>query len=130
MLRIPVDDRFKTVGIGCELRFAAIPADDPLACRGTLSPSHLGGPVIVTDTESSTTTPALWPEANVTLTRISDMEEGFDGIATGQAVGTTTDATVARHPRRGVADPTVPSLTAAARGGRVPCRRSEFDTRR
>lgn len=103
VLRVPVDARFETVEVGSERRFAAIPADDPLARRRSLSLADLEGRVVATDPESSTTTAALWPDASVTMTRISDMEEWLDEIATGGAVGTTAEATVARHPRRGVA---------------------------
>ena len=103
VLRVPVDERFDSVEIGRERRFAAVPADDPLARRRSLSLTDLTGRVVVADPESSTTTAALWPPGAVTMRRISDMEEWLDEIASGGAVGTTAEATVARHPRRGVA---------------------------
>ena len=103
ILRVPVDARFEAVEVGRERRFAAIPSDDPLARRRSLSLSDLQGRVVVADPESSTTTAALWPAGSVQMRRISDMEEWLDEIATGGAVGTTAEATVARHPRRGVA---------------------------
>ncbi|MET0784765.1 MAG: LysR family transcriptional regulator [Leifsonia flava] len=118
ILRVPVDARFDAVEVGRERRFAAIPSDDPLARRRSLVLSDLEGRVVVADPESSTTTAALWPQGSVQMRRISDMEEWLDEIATGGAVGTTAEATVARHPRRGVAyrlvrdAPTIPVMLA------------------
>ncbi|MET1052491.1 MAG: LysR family transcriptional regulator [Mycetocola sp.] len=102
VLRVPVDARFTAVEIGRERRFAAIPSDDVLARRRSLSLADLEGRTVVADPETSTTTAALWPDGAVSIRRISDLEEWLDEIATGGAVGTTAEATVARHPRRGV----------------------------
>lgn len=103
VLRVPVDARFMAVELGRERRFAAIPADDALARRRSLQLSDLEGRVVVTDPETSTTTASLWADGAVTIRHIRDMEEWLDEIATGGAVGATAEATVARHPRRGVA---------------------------
>ncbi|WP_354499998.1 LysR family transcriptional regulator [Mycetocola sp. 2940] len=103
VLRVPVDARFLAVELGRERRFAAVPADDALARRRSLRLSDLEGRVVVTDPETSTTTASLWADGAVTIRHIRDMEEWLDEIATGGAVGTTAEATVARHPRRGVA---------------------------
>lgn len=103
VIRLPVDPRFTSVEIGRERRFAAVPADDPLARRRSLTLADLAGRVVVTDPETSTTTASLWSDRAVTIRHIRDMEEWLDEIATGGAVGTTAEATVARHPRRGVA---------------------------
>lgn len=103
VLRVPVDPRFMAVEIGSERRFAAVPADDALARKRTLLLSDLEGRDVVTDPETSTTTASLWPDGAVTIRHIRDMEEWLDEIATGGAVGSTAEATVARHPRRGVA---------------------------
>ncbi|MET0932945.1 MAG: LysR family transcriptional regulator [Mycetocola sp.] len=103
VLRVPVDERFLAVELGRERRFAAVPADDALARKRSLRLSDLEGRVVVTDPETSTTTASLWAAGAVTIRHIRDMEEWLDEIATGGAVGTTAEATVARHPRRGVA---------------------------
>jgi DNA-binding transcriptional LysR family regulator len=103
VLRVPADARFVAVEVGRERRFAAVPADDPLARRRSLVLADLEGRTVLTDPETSTTTASLWPEGAVTIRNIRDMEEWLDEIATGGAVGTTAEATVARHPRRGVA---------------------------
>lgn len=103
VLRVPVDARFLAVELGRERRFAAVPADDALARRRSLQLSDLDGRIVVTDPETSTTTASLWADGAVTIRHIRDMEEWLDEIATGGAVGTTAEATVARHPRRGVA---------------------------
>jgi len=112
VLRVEADDRFETASIGSERRFAAVPSGDPLARRRTLTLDDLVGHVVVGNPEWSTTTAALWPEGAVTMRRIWGTEEWLDEIATGGAVGTTAEATVARHPRRGV---TYRPLTGAPR---------------
>lgn len=105
VLRRPVDDeRFDAAMIGLERRFAAVPADDPLARRQRLSLHDLVGRTIALDEVTGTTTTELWPaESSPTSTRaVRGVDEWLTLIAAGQGVGVTSEATVRQHPRPGV----------------------------
>jgi DNA-binding transcriptional LysR family regulator len=106
VLRRPVrDPRLQTALLGVERRYAAIAADDPLARRRSLSLNDFAGRTLAVDPLTGTTTEELWsPPASPVATRtVHGIEEWLTTIAAGQAVGISSEATAAQHPRPGVA---------------------------
>ena len=105
ILRLPLDDRrFRSVLVGVEARYAALPADDPLARRRAVRLDDLSGRTLATDAATGTTTAGLWragssPRESVTT---HDVDEWLTTIEAGRAFGITTEATVHQHPRPGV----------------------------
>jgi DNA-binding transcriptional LysR family regulator len=104
VVRRQLDDRFMTVLIGTESSYAAVAADDPLARRRYLRMSDFAGRTIGIDSRTGTTTLDLWaPGAGPTAAReTGSVDEWLTLIAAGQAVGLTSEATVAQYPRPGV----------------------------
>jgi DNA-binding transcriptional LysR family regulator len=106
VLRRPLDDeRFATVLVGVERRYAALASDDPLARRRSLTLHDLAGRTLAVDTRTGTTTPDLWPAgAGPASTRtVTGIEDWLTLIAAGQAIGMSTEATARQHPRPGLA---------------------------
>lgn len=102
--RSPGDPRLASAPLGRERRYAAVCADDPLARRRVLSLRDLAERTVAVDTLTGTTTDGLWAAGTVPAVReVSDVEEWLTVIAAGEAVGLTTEATSAQHPREGVA---------------------------
>ncbi len=105
ILRRPIDDpRFRSVLVGVEARYAALPADDPLARKRSVRLDDLSGRTLATDAVTGTTSADLWragsgPRETVTT---HDVDEWLTVIEAGRAVGITTEATVHQHPRPGV----------------------------
>ncbi|HST82758.1 MAG TPA: LysR family transcriptional regulator [Kineosporiaceae bacterium] len=104
VVRRQLDDRFQTVQIATESSYAAVAADDPLAKRRFLRMADFAGRTIGIDTRTGTTTMALWePGAGPAVVReTGSVDEWLTLIAAGQAVGLTSEATVAQYPRPGV----------------------------
>lgn len=98
------DERFTTVLVGVEPRFAAVASADPLARRRSLTLDDFIGRTIAVDPLSGTTTPDLWaPEAAPAVTRaVAGIEDWLTLIAAGQAVGLSSEATARQHLRPGV----------------------------
>jgi DNA-binding transcriptional LysR family regulator len=105
ILRRPMDDpRFRSVLVGVEARYAALPSDDPLAKKRAVRLDDLSGRTLAADVVTGTTTGQLWragsgPGAVITT---HDVDEWLTTIEAGRAFGITTEATLHQHPRPGV----------------------------
>jgi DNA-binding transcriptional LysR family regulator len=105
ILRRPVDDtRVGTFLVGIERRYAALPADDPLAHRRSLRLADFAGRTVAADALTGTTTEHLWSGASApaSMRRVRGVDEWLTAIAAGQAIGLTAEATTAQHRRPGV----------------------------
>jgi DNA-binding transcriptional LysR family regulator len=105
ILRRPLDDaRFDSALIGTEARFAAMAADDPWARRRFVRLADFAGRTIGLNARTGTTTMELWePGAGPASVRDThSVDEWLTLIAAGQAVGMTSEATVAQYPRPGI----------------------------
>ena len=102
--RRPSDPRFASALIGTEARYAAVPTDDPWARRRFVRLGDFAGRTISVDQRTGTTTPDLWP-AGAGPAEIVDshsVDDWLTMIAAGQAVGMTSEATMAQYPRPGI----------------------------
>lgn len=87
-----------------EARVAVVPADGPLARRAELSLADLAGQVVAINEQSGTTTARLWPDgARPRTTAVSDTQDWLVAIASGRAVGVSSEATALMHAFPGVA---------------------------
>jgi DNA-binding transcriptional LysR family regulator len=105
VVRRPLEDsRFETVLIATEARYAAVAADDPWARRRFVRLADFAGRTVGLDFRTGTTTLDLWePGAGPASVRDThSVDEWLTLIAAGQAVGMTSEATVAQHPRPGI----------------------------
>jgi DNA-binding transcriptional LysR family regulator len=105
ILRRPLDDpRFDSALIATEARFAAMAADDPWARRRFVRLADFAGRTIGLNARTGTTTMELWePGAGPAAVRDThSVDEWLTLIAAGQAVGMTSEATVAQYPRPGI----------------------------
>ena len=104
VVRRQLDDRFETVLIATESPYAAVAADDPWAKRRFLRMSDFAGRTIGIDSRTGTTSMDLWPAGTgpVAVRETGSVDEWLTLIAAGQAVGLTSEATVAQYPRPGV----------------------------
>lgn len=105
VLRRPItDERFTSVLVGVERRYAAVASTEPLASRRSLTLNDFTGHTIAIDTTTGTTTPDLWPPGTgpAATRSVHGVDEWLTLIAAGQAVGITTQATTRQHPRPGV----------------------------
>jgi DNA-binding transcriptional LysR family regulator len=105
VLRRPVtDNRFDTALVGTERRYAAVAADDPWARRRYVRLADFAGRTIGLDTRTGTTTLDLWPPGAgpAEVRHTHSVDEWLTLIAAGQAVGMTSEATVAQYPRPGL----------------------------
>lgn len=90
--------------VGTEQRYAALPRTSRLARRRELRLADLAGQVVAVDALTGTTTPDLWEPgaAPRSVRNVSGVDEWLTAIATGQAVGVTSEATAQQNPRPGV----------------------------
>ena len=105
VMRRPLsDNRFATAQVGTERRFAAMAADDPWARRRFLRLADFAGRTIGVQTRTGTTTLDLWPPGSgpAEVRDTHSVDEWLTLIAAGQAVGMTSEATVAQYPRPGL----------------------------
>jgi len=98
------DHRFETTLIATEARYAAVAADDPWAKRRFVRLADFAGRTVGLDTRTGTTTMDMWgPGAGPAVVRDTrSVDEWLTLIASGQAVGMTSEATVAQYPRPGI----------------------------
>jgi DNA-binding transcriptional LysR family regulator len=105
VLRRPVHDpRVRAALLGVERRYAAVPADDPLARLRTVSLADFAGRTVAVDSLTGTTSEELWsPTGAPAGTRtVRGIEDWLTVIAAGQAIGMSSEATAAQHRRPGV----------------------------
>lgn len=90
--------------LGTEDRVAVVAADHPLAEQETVALAAYAGQVVAVDAETGTTSEDLWESgpgpAEFRVTHGTD--EWLTLIASGRAVGISSEATRALHPRPGV----------------------------
>lgn len=98
------DERYASVLVGVEPRYAALASADPLARRRNLTMNDFTGRTVAVDPLTGTTTPDLWPpDAGPAATReVRGVEDWLTMIAAGQAVGVSSEATAKQHLRPGV----------------------------
>jgi DNA-binding transcriptional LysR family regulator len=98
------DPRFAAVLIGTEARYAAVPADDPWARRRFVRLGDFAGRTLSVDQRTGTTTPDLWPSGAgpAEVVDSHSVDDWLTMIAAGQAVGMTSEATMAQYPRPGI----------------------------
>ncbi|GAA3619642.1 LysR family transcriptional regulator [Kineosporia mesophila] len=105
VVRRPLHDaRFSTEQIATEARHVAVPADDPWARRRFVRLADFAGRTVSIDHRTGTTTPDLWPDGTgpARFVDSNSVDDWLTMIAAGQAIGMTTEATVAQYPRPGV----------------------------
>ncbi len=105
VVRRPLDDhRFELALIGTEARYAAAAEDDPWARRRFLRLADFAGRTVSLDARTGTTTTDLWSPATMPaeFRESRSVDEWLTQIAAGQAVGMTSEATMAQYPRPGV----------------------------
>lgn len=103
--RVVADPRLESALLGTERRYAVLAADHPLADRVTVRLSDFAALTVAVDVETGTTSEELWHSAGrpagFRMTR--GVDEWLTLIASGRAVGISSEATAAQHPRPGVA---------------------------
>lgn len=105
VVRRPLSDhRFDRTLVGTERRFAAVAADDPWARRRFVRLADFAGRTVGVDARTGTTTMDIWAAGAgpAGLRDTHSVDEWLTLIAAGQAVGMTSEATVAQYPRPGV----------------------------
>jgi DNA-binding transcriptional LysR family regulator len=105
VVRLPPDEaRFTTAMVGTERRFAAMAADDRWARRRLVRLSDFAGRTVAVDARTGTTTMDIWEPGSgpAGVRDTHSVDEWLTVIAAGQAVGMTSEATVAQYPRPGV----------------------------
>lgn len=95
--------RFAHLTIAQERRYGALPADDPLARKRTLTLDQLRDRTLVIDRRTGSTTVDLWPEdARPKLEYTHDVDDWLAAIASGRCIGVTPQATTTQYRRDGV----------------------------
>jgi DNA-binding transcriptional LysR family regulator len=94
-----------TARVGSERRYAALAADHPLADRSSLRLADFADESVALDVETGTTRDDLWgPETRPAAFRmVRGVDEWLTLIASGGAVGASSEATASQHPRPGIA---------------------------
>ncbi len=102
VLRRPLSDhRFDTCLVGTEARYAGLSVDDPLARRRRLTLADLRQRPIAIDRATGTTCTGLWPTgaAPTQVREVHGIEEWLTVVATGDAIGISSEATAHQFPR-------------------------------
>jgi len=95
--------RYAHITIAQEDRYAALPADDPLARKRTVTLDQLRDRVLILDRRTGSTTTDLWPaEARLRVEYSQDVDDWLAAIASGRCVGVTAQATTTQYRRDGV----------------------------
>ncbi|MEV0798481.1 LysR family transcriptional regulator [Kribbella sp. NPDC050281] len=95
--------RFAHTTVAQERRYCAMPADDPLARKRTVTLGQLRDRVLVIDRRTGSTTADLWPEeARPRIEYTHDVDDWLSAIASGRCVGVTPQATTTQYRRDGV----------------------------
>jgi DNA-binding transcriptional LysR family regulator len=95
--------RFAHATVAQERRYCALPADDPLARKRTVTLDQLRDRVLVIDRRTGSTTADLWPEeARPRIEYTHDVDDWLSAIASGRCVGVTPQATTTQYRRDGV----------------------------
>jgi DNA-binding transcriptional LysR family regulator len=104
VVRRELDDRFDTALIATEARYAAVADDDPWARRRFVRLADFAGRTVAMDARTGTTTMELWAAGAgpASVRNTASVDEWLTLIAAGQAVGMTSEATVAQYPRPGI----------------------------
>lgn len=90
--------------VGTERRFWAIGTTDPWAKRRSIALSEIGARTLAVDGRTGSTTLSLWPDTArpASTLEISDIDDWLIAVASGRAVGMTSEATVHQYRRPGV----------------------------
>lgn len=99
------DQRIDAMVVGLEQRYVAFASDDPAwSRRRRLTMAEVAERTIVVDRRTGTTNEALWAGSGRPLSTVEsfDVDDWLDAIASGRAVGSTSEATAHHHPRPGV----------------------------
>ena len=105
VLRRPVEDsRFATALVGVEPRDAAVATAHALARKRNVTLRDFAGRTVAVDPRTGTTTEQLWPSdaAPAGIRSVDGVDDWLTVIASGRAVGMTSEATARQHPRPGV----------------------------
>jgi DNA-binding transcriptional LysR family regulator len=95
--------RFAHATIAEERRYCALPADDPLARKRTITLDQLRDRTLALDRRTGSTTVDLWPEdARPKLEYTQDVDDWLAAIAAGRCIGLTPHATVTQYRRDGI----------------------------
>lgn len=105
VVRRPVPaNRYASAQVGSERRYAAVAADDPWARRRFVRLAEFAGRTVAVDARTGTTTVDIWPSGSGpgAIRETHSVDDWLTAIAAGQAIGMTSEATVAQHPRPGI----------------------------
>lgn len=105
VVRRPVDSpALASAEIGTEHRSAAVPDDHPLASRDAVRMADFAGLTVAVDPQTGTTGDGLWPAGHrpAGFRTVHALDEWLTLIASGRAVGMSSEATAVQNPRPGV----------------------------
>ncbi|KUG58089.1 LysR family transcriptional regulator [Nesterenkonia jeotgali] len=100
----PPQGRFDSALVGLERRVASFPAEDPWASRRRLRMADFTDRAVLVDSQSGTTSPALWPaeQRPDTAAEVDSVDAWLDAITAGVGIGVSSEATAHQHQRAGV----------------------------
>ena len=103
--RSPDPAQSESVLIGVERRVCAMAADDAWAPRRSVLLSDIGSRSLAIDARTGSTVLELWPEAQrpTTVIPTASVDDWLTLIASGRAVGMTSEATMHQYRRPGIA---------------------------
>jgi DNA-binding transcriptional LysR family regulator len=102
-VRTPPSPGLTTLDLYRERRLAAVPEDHRLAEAPAVLLDDLADQPVALCATASSTSAALWPAGRRPVTfDVANADDWLTAIATGEAVGVTTEATVHSHPNPGV----------------------------